>query len=64
MKKTLTLKSLVTEAKRFCALNSGVYKRELFGVTDGKAVGTLVEHLSNSFLKNAMKSPLAIPQMV
>lgn len=51
MKKTLTLKSLVTEAKRFCALNSGVYKRELFGVTDGKAVGTLVEHLFQQFLK-------------
>lgn len=51
MKKTLTIESLITEAERFCSLNSGVYKSELFGVTDGKAVGTFVEHLFQQFLE-------------
>lgn len=50
MKKTLTIKSLIREAKQFCALNSGIYKSELFGVTDGKAVGTFVEHLFQKHL--------------
>lgn len=45
MKKSLTINSLIEEAKQFCVNNSGVYKHELFGVTDGKAVGTFVEHL-------------------
>lgn len=51
MKRKLTIKSLITEAKRFCAINSGVYKPELFGVTDGKAVGTFVEHLFQQHLQ-------------
>lgn len=50
MKKKLTLQSLITEAERFCELNSGVYKAELYGVTDGKAIGTFVEHLFQRFL--------------
>lgn len=51
MKEALTIESLITEAERFCLLNSGVYKSELFGVTDGKAVGTFVEHLFQQFLE-------------
>lgn len=51
MKKALTIESLITEAERFCKLNSGVYKSELYGVTDGKAVGTFVEHLFQQFLE-------------
>lgn len=51
MKRTLTIESLIVEAERFCSLNSGVYKSELFGVTDGKAVGTFVEHLFQKFLE-------------
>lgn len=50
MKNKLTIESLITEAKHFCAINSGVYKTELFGVTDGKAVGTFVEHLFQKHL--------------
>lgn len=50
MKEMLTIKSLITEAERFCSLNSGIYRSELFGVTDGKAVGTFVEHLFQRFL--------------
>lgn len=50
MKKKLTIESLIAEAERFCLLNSGLYRNELFGVTDGKAVGTFVEHLFQKFL--------------
>ena len=50
MKKELTIQSLINEAERFCELNSGVYKAELYGVTDGKAIGTFVEQLFQRFL--------------
>ncbi len=51
MKKHLTIESLTTEARQFCAINSGLFKDELFGVTDGKAVGTFVEHLFQQYLE-------------
>ncbi len=50
MKKQLTIESLINEAEKFCANNTGVYRPELFGVTDGKAVGTFVEHLFQEYL--------------
>lgn len=52
MKKHLTIESLINEAEKFCANNTGVYRPELFGVTDGKAVGTFVEHLFQQYLAN------------
>ncbi|MBI3946370.1 MAG: restriction endonuclease [Armatimonadetes bacterium] len=42
MKQFLTLDDLVAEARAFCAQEHRY--AELFGVTDGKAVGTFVEH--------------------
>jgi hypothetical protein len=42
MKKPLTQSSLIATAKAFC-LEKHVY-RDLFGTTDGKAVGTYIEH--------------------
>lgn len=42
MKKQLTRDALIATAKDFCGLDH-VYK-DLFGVTDGKAVGTFIEH--------------------
>lgn len=51
MKKQLTIKALIAEAEHFCVKNSGVYRPELFGVTDGKAVGTFVEHLFKKHLE-------------
>ena len=42
MKKPLTQFNLIAAAKAFC-LEKHVY-RDLFGVTDGKAVGTFIEH--------------------
>jgi len=51
MKKTLTIRSLIKEAKQFCTAGSGVWEAELFGVTDGKAIGTFVEHLFRKYLE-------------
>jgi len=42
MKKTLTRSILITTARAFC-LERHAYV-EIFGVTDGKAVGTFIEH--------------------
>ena len=43
MKKKLTIKNLIKEAQEFCLAQSKFQHKELFGVTDGKAVGTLIE---------------------
>ena len=44
MKTTLTINLLVHEAKDFAQRESRHCERSLFGVTDGKAVGTYLEH--------------------
>lgn len=44
MKPKLTTSTLMGEARIFCLQESQSMHPELFGVTDGKAVGTLVEH--------------------
>lgn len=44
MKPKLTIKLLKEEAKKFCEQESKIANPTLFGVTDGKAVGTYVEH--------------------
>ncbi len=44
MKPKLTIKKLKAEAQRFCFTESKIQNPDLFGVTDGKAVGTYVEH--------------------
>lgn len=43
-KNTLTLEGLVQEAAAFAAVESAHDEPALFGVTDGKAVGTYLEH--------------------
>lgn len=43
MKEKLSLDTLIKEAQEFCATQSTFKHKELFGVTDGKAVGTLIE---------------------
>lgn len=50
MKAVLTIPDLIKCAQEFCETESGVLREELYGVTDGKAVGTLVEHLFKSYL--------------
>jgi len=47
---TLTTEKLIECANEFCTLESKVERDVLYGVTDGKAVGTLVEHLFQKFL--------------
>jgi hypothetical protein len=49
MKKQLTRDALIATAKSFCGLNHA-YK-ELFGVTDGKAVGTFIERAFQDYLR-------------
>jgi len=49
-KQKLTVKNLITCAKQFCEQESKTPNSELFGVTDGKAVGTYVEHKFKNLL--------------
>ena len=48
--KKLNKDELIKSAGIFCKTESGKYRKELFGVTDGKAIGTFVEHLFESYL--------------
>lgn len=48
MKPVLTVEKLILEAKKFCRTTTDV--PELYGVTDGKAVGTLIEQRFKKFL--------------
>ena len=49
---SLTIEKMLEEAKAFCHDESAFANSELFGITDGKAVGTYVEHK----FKNRLKS--------
>ncbi|MDR2641606.1 MAG: hypothetical protein LBC74_02305 [Planctomycetaceae bacterium] len=44
MKPQLTIPAMIIEAKKFCFTESVFDNNELYGITDGKAVGTFVEH--------------------
>jgi len=46
----LTIEKLIEEAQLFCVEQSKFQHKELYGVTDGKAVGTLIEHKFQSHL--------------
>lgn len=50
MKKILTIEALIQSAKDFCRRESGKKRAELYSITDGKAVGTFVEHLFQDYL--------------
>lgn len=49
-RKNLTIKGLILLANKFCEQESNFENKELFGVTDGKAVGTHIEHKFKDFL--------------
>lgn len=49
--KQLTIDTLCSEAARFAAVESKYPEPSLFGVTDGKAVGTYLEHKFRAFLR-------------
>ena len=40
----LSIEILVKETKAFCEKESKYDNPDLFGITDGKAVGTFIEH--------------------
>jgi len=50
MKQSLTVQLLSQEAGRFVAIQSARAEPSLFGVTDGKAIGTYFEHAFQSYL--------------
>ncbi|BCU06297.1 hypothetical protein [Allochromatium tepidum] len=50
--KKLTIPHLCAEASKFSKDESGHSEPSLFGVTDGKAVGTYLEHKFRAYLKN------------
>jgi len=54
-KEKLTIEKLIEEAQLFCVEQSKFQHKELFGVIDGKAVGTLIEqkfqkHLNDKYI--------------
>lgn len=51
MKPKLTIEALIKEAQAFCERESKYENKDLFGVTDGKAVGTFIEHKFTDYLK-------------
>lgn len=51
MKPILTIEKLIESARCFCEIESKENHIELIGVTDGKAVGTYVEHKFQQFLR-------------
>lgn len=50
-KEKLTIEKLIQEAQCFCVEQSKIQHKELYGVTDGKAVGTLIEHKFQMYLQ-------------
>lgn len=48
--KALDIPALIKSAKQFCRIESKKERAELFGVTDGKAIGTFVEHAFQNYL--------------
>ena len=54
-KKELTIKDLISSANVFCAQETKYKNKELFGVTDGKAVGTYIEHKFKEFLNKSFE---------
>ena len=52
MKQKLTIDILVREARAFCEKESKFDNPELFGITDGKAVGTFIEHKFQDYLSS------------
>ena len=50
MEQNLTIENVIIEAKTFCIAQSKTPNKELYGITDGKAVGTHIEHKFQQYL--------------
>ncbi len=48
----LTVSLLIAKAEEFCKQESKQERAELYGVTDGKAIGTFVEHAFQQYLSS------------
>ena len=48
----LTLKDICLEANNFANIESKHEEKKLYGITDGKAIGTYLEHKFKNYLKN------------
>lgn len=53
----LTVTAIQSEAAVFASHQSQAFEKSLFGVTDGKAVGTHVEHAFQSYLRSRYSFP-------
>lgn len=51
----LTISKLRKEAIDFCKRESNITHKDLLGVSDGKAIGTYIEHKFEEYLKNKYK---------
>lgn len=58
MKEILTLEKLFKAAKEFCIVEGSINFPDLIGVTDGKAVGTFVEHRLKNYLTERFDVPV------
>ncbi len=58
MKEKLTIDKLKSEAKAFCIAESKIKNKSLFGITDGKAVGTHIEHKFQEHLNSKYKTTI------
>jgi len=61
-KNPLTIELLCNEARRFAKIQSRQDEPQLFGVTDGKAVGTYFEHNFRNHLKANTHTRKEAPQ--
>lgn len=52
MKPELTIELLCLAAHQFAQLESAHFEPSLFGITDGKAIGTYLEHKFQTYLRN------------
>jgi len=52
MKTELTIEILKEEASKFAEIETSYDEPSLYGVTDGKAVGTYLEHKFTTYLSN------------
>ena len=58
MKEKLTIDKLKAEARNFCFIESKIKNKFLFGVTDGKAVGTHIEHKFQLYLNSKYETTI------
>ena len=59
-KRKLNIKTLVAEAAKFAEIESTYDEPSLYGVTDGKAVGTYLEHKFTQYLAKEISMTLLL----